>query len=270
MSFGIHGDLPSSQFASPQKKVRQQENIACLPVTVRVIGDAAKASEGGDLRVHGQEVGMLLVVGVVEHIVKQDTSIECVVNDGTGRIKARHYFSGMKPDLENIDVGKYVSAVGNVRTAPALHLGVQFMALCDSPDVISYHMIEVAHAFLTLQRGGRVPSTPAAKRLIPLVHASESSTPGGADRMTPPKMAKLDLGPAKLQFQAKSESGADLKQAVLECLKASSNGDAGLAVSEIAAKCSAADVSDVKMHLAELVDDGDAFSTIDDDHFGAV
>ena len=46
--------------------------------------------------------------------------------------------------------------------------------------------------------------------------------------------------------------------------------DAGLAVSEIAAKCSAAYVSDVRMHLAELVDDGDAFSTIDDDHFGAV
>jgi hypothetical protein len=264
------GYTVGSQGSSPQKKVRQEEKFACLPVTIRSIDVGTKSSEGGDLRIHGEEVGMLLVVGVVESIVKQAASFEFVVNDGTGRIKARHYFTEMKPELENVDAGKYVSLVANVRTAPALHLGVQFMAPIDSPDVISYHMIEAAHAALKIQRAGSFPSTPAAKRMIASPQASDSGTPWGADLMSPQKNAKVEIAPVKMEVDMKTESGGDLKKAVLECLKAQANGEAGLALSEIAAKFPSAQMVDVKKHLADLVDEGDAFTTIDDDHFASV
>ena len=54
-----------------------------------------------------------------------------MVNDGTGRIKARHDFTEIQPELENVDAGQYVTLVANVRTASAPHLGVQFIAPID-------------------------------------------------------------------------------------------------------------------------------------------
>ena len=265
------GGAPASQVASPQQNVRREEKFTCLPVTIRSVEVGRNISEGGDFRIHGEEVGMVLVVAVVESIVKQAHSFEFVVNDGTGRIQARHYFTEMKSELENLAPGKYVSLVANVRTVPAPHLAVQFMALIDSPDVISYHTIEAAHAALTIQRAGSFPSTPAAKRSITSPPVSDSVSPSWADLMSPPKKSKLEIAPMKTVADTKDESVGDLKQSVLECLKAAQPlGEAGLSLSEIAGMFPSAQLLDVSKHLADLVDDGEAFTTIDDEHFASI
>merc|ERR1712166_92807 len=110
--------------------------------------------DGGELRIHGEEPSMLVLVGQVESLVKQAASMEFTLNDSTGRIKARHFFpnSEPRPELERLESGSYVSVVASVRTAPTLHLGVQFITIVQSADEISYHMIESAHAALKLQK----------------------------------------------------------------------------------------------------------------------
>merc|ERR1719330_1173100 len=64
--------------------------------------------------------------------------------------------------------------------------------------------------------------------------------------------------------------GAELRAALLEVLRDPSIAEEGLHVGIIAQKVGGAAVADVKVVVAELVDDGDLFSTITEEHFAAV
>merc|ERR1719336_2755791 len=118
--------------------------------------------------IHGVEAGMLLMIGVVEAWSRQAMSVEFQLNDGTGRLKARHYLTDGQPrDSEELSAGQYVSVFGNVRTAPELHFAVAGIRAVQSADEIAYHMIEVAHAAIKLQKSPSQPKSP--KTLEPRV-----------------------------------------------------------------------------------------------------
>merc|ERR1719356_2124454 len=89
------------------------------------------------------------------------------LNDSTGRLKARYFVSDPQVgELESITAGAYVSVFGSVRTAPAVHLAINGLRLVHSADEVSYHMIEVAHAMLLLQRPSKptVLDAPVSKK----------------------------------------------------------------------------------------------------------
>merc|ERR1719330_1054558 len=135
--------------------------MACLPLTVRIVEDAVerqRVTGVDELCVHGVEMGqssMMLLVGAVEQLVKQTSSVQFVLNDGTGRVKVRHYTTSDADSagLEGIVDGGYITVVGSVRTSPALHISATFLHSVASANEVSYHMIEVAHAALKLKRG---------------------------------------------------------------------------------------------------------------------
>merc|ERR1719336_3828 len=110
---------------------------------------------------------MLILIGVVESLLRQGSSLEFTVNDATGRMKARHFVT--EPALKGFDdivPGRYVSMYGNVRTAPIVHFAVAGLRVVRSADEISYHMIECAHAATKLRKSGPAsePSTPSQKK----------------------------------------------------------------------------------------------------------
>jgi len=268
---------------SPQKAKRQEEKQSCVPVTVRMVDTAVKTStmDGGELRIHGEETSMVVLVGMVENLVKQAASLEFSLNDASGRIKARHFFpnSEPRPELEKLESGCYISVVASVRTAPTLHLGVQFMNIVSSADEISYHMIESAHAALKLQKPSAVdPLTPAAKRPVasPQFDAQPPTwSPNAQLSMSPPKEANQAVSsvtpvpmivttPSKIKME-----GDALKNAVIEYLRKEGPavGEAGVSVSAVAAGLEPTSLADVKGCLAALVEDGDVYTTLDDDHF---
>merc|ERR1711908_156748 len=108
------------------------------------------------------------------------------LNDSTKRIKVRQYLTDSNPNTNNIMAGFYVSVVGNVRTSPEAHISAQFVAAADSPDQVSYHMIESVHAMLKLTRKTE-PMTPAPKRPIatPQVAAPPMPTSMPVDSFSP-------------------------------------------------------------------------------------
>merc|ERR1719401_2152317 len=168
--------------ASPEsasRRPRQEEKQSCLPVTIRAIEAAvAKRQDSGDeLNFFGLELSTLIVVAVVENVVRQSTGLEVSLNDGTGRIKARYFCTDPQPgELERIAAGTYISACGNVRAAPALHFAINGLKPIESADEVSYHMIEVAHAMLSLQQPAKVVAadTSAAKSLASDFHAVQT------------------------------------------------------------------------------------------------
>lgn len=263
-----------TQNSSPQKAKRQEEKQSCVPVTARIIETAIKNMEGGEIRIHGEEPNMLVLVGQVESLVKQAASLEFTLNDATGRVKARHFFPNQeaRPEFDKLESGCYVSVVANMRTAPTVHLGVQFMTIVQSPDEISYHIIESAHAALKLQGKNKDPATPAAKRPIasPMTVGSQGPTWSPDVAMSPVK-EPITVVPVPLSFASANVklAGEALKNAVLELLRKEgpSTGDLGVELAKVGAGLEATPLADVKGCLAQLLDDGDVYTTLDDDHF---
>lgn len=263
LSFGFG----SSPEVSPQKKTRQEEKQACLPVTIKTVLEAA-GSASDEVRIHGEEVSMIMLVGVAESVVAQVTSVEFVLNDSSERLKIRQYLS---TESHPIRSGQYVTVVGQIRMKPELHLSAQFAYSVDSPDQVSYHMIESAHAMLKLTRGKTDPMTPASKRPVATPQLSENSRDMAVD--TPQKESKPAIssslnnsvgGGSKL-------SGDALRSALISFLKQQgSSHPEGMEFADIARQMEPCAGVEIRKCLGDLVGEGEVYNTIDDDHFSAI
>merc|ERR1711865_93987 len=278
MGGGTQGGYDAGiQNSSPKKAKRQEEKQTCIAITARIIESAVQNMEGGELHIHGEQPSMVLLVGQVESLVKQAAGLEFTLNDSTGRIKARHFFPNQeaRPEFDKLESGCYVSLVANLRTAPAVHLGVQFMTIVQSPDEISYHIIEAAHAALKLQPTVKDPSTPAAKRPVASPQTVGSQGPAWSPdvTMSPPKEVKeaVNVVPVPMSFASAKVKlqGEDLKNAVIELLRKEgpATGELGVELAKVGAGLDATPLADVKGCLTQLLEDGDVYTTLDDDHF---
>jgi len=262
--FGYGGDAAAPTQEAPKAK-KQEEKQTCLPVTVRILQDAvAKHADSQEVIIHGAEVSIVHIVGVIENFVKQTAMVEFQINDATGRMKVRYYGSGSgsMEDLTGLTNGAYVSVVGNLRTSPAAHVSAMSLQPVQNADAVSYHSIEVVHAALRL----RNPTTLAPVGL----------GMGAADPVTPAKLqAGTNLSPAKLEAPVPVPMAVqgDLRSSVMEVLRKvqESGNDVGLDVTTLVARLpqgsSSQKVNDV---LSQLVTDGEAFTTIDDNHFAMI
>lgn len=270
MFFGSQGATakPASQPEATSRKA-DENRTNCLPVTLRMLEDALSQRAGDDeLQIHGMPHAMLHIVGTVESLTRQTHSLELSINDGTGRIKARYFVNGSE-DLKDLQLGKYVSAVGQARSAPTVHFAVTFMSLIQSPDEVSYHMIEAAHAALKLDKD-RTPDTPAAKKKVGAEISPEKSgdpselTPSPVRSVQPQLTEAAPAAPAKLD-------AAGLQAAVLKYIQTAGEGrEEGLDTDAVVKYFGSSPAAEVKGTLAKLVDLGDVFNTIDEEHFSAL
>jgi len=249
---------------SPQKTARAEEKYTCLPVTTKTVSDAVAQMQGDELRIHSQEVHMVLLAGIVEGLVKQAASLEFVLNDSTGSLRVRQYFTDSNASAEKFVAGQYVTVVGNIRVAPELHVSAQFVNCVESSDHVRYHIIESVHASLKLRNvNARDIATP--QKLARPVHALTTAAPAAA--ASPTSMMKPSA--ADVAMPSAGTGDEVLRSAVLAMLqKVAENADGpGLKVSAIAQELAPAKEEVVKACLKALVDAGEAFNTIDDDHF---
>jgi len=263
--------------AGAAKKPRQEESQPCLPVTIRTIELALAQRDGGDaeLHIHGVEPGMLVLVGLVESVAHQAASIDFMLNDTTGRIKARYYVTEGEPALTGVEVGRYVSLAAAVRTTPAVHLTVTCLRPIASADEISYHMIECGHAALKLQQQSKVgdilQTTPVKKRADEDEALSSIKAAPAAPTMTDINMAPAASVVAAAPSAAKVPlQGAALRAAVLELLQQDGVSAEGVSFARFRERFSATPEGEVRSTIQGLVSDGDAYNTIDEDHFAAI
>mmetsp|Transcript_151497 Transcript_151497/g.385105 ORF Transcript_151497/g.385105 Transcript_151497/m.385105 type:complete len:294 (+) Transcript_151497:67-948(+) len=277
LGFGT-SQTPAANSPEGAKRPRQEEKQTCLPVTIRAmeVAVAQRAEGGDDLKFFGTEPSMLIIVAAVESVVRQSTGLELSLNDATGRIKARYFVTDPQPGhLESIVEGRYISAFGSVRSAPAMHFAINGLRLVESADEVSYHMIEAAYAALRLQHGPKEPATPAPKRaaveaapdlLSPQKDMSSvPAAPPAAAVATAPE-ASPQAAPVK---PAGALSGAELRAGVLEAIRGEESPE-GMALTALFAKFPTSTQGQVREVVDGLVSDGEIFGTIDDEHFSAV
>jgi len=254
----LGGDVSATQ----QRRGRQEEKQTAVPATIRVIETAVAERGDGELLFFGHEASFVVLVASVEAVSKSHASMDLVLNDATGRIRARHFGAAESPELEAVAPGRYVSVVGNVRTSPELHFAATFIKVLDSADWISHHMAEVAHTKLKLQRGGIEAPT-----LLPAKTAAVAAT---APFLEP--NAKDPLVVTKVPgFQANAPapgSGPMDKAALMAFVSSeSAKGPEGVAVGTVCQRFKLWPEAEIRAALRELADNAELFNTVDEDHF---
>merc|ERR1719353_1449323 len=110
---------------TPEKRGRQEDKQTCTAATVRLLLEGQKAAEqeSKELQLHGVDVVNVTLVGVVEGLVRQATMLEFTLNDGSGRVKVRHYKNDSSDsEKDALAAGQYASVVGSLRSSPAVHI----------------------------------------------------------------------------------------------------------------------------------------------------
>jgi hypothetical protein len=264
-----------------KKQRKQEEKQACLPVTIRAIEQAVqtKVESGGELLFFGKEPGMLVLVACVEMVKKSGAVMEVSLNDGSGRIKARHYINeNSKKYVESVEAGRYINVIGNVRSAPEVHFAIQMLKPVNSADDVSFHWIEVAHTALKLTKGtsSTEPLTPSRP-----VTSKTQEKPGGWE-ISPPKeisthqkadepMPQVSTTAPTIPAVSAPLKGPALKEAVMHFLKAEQEGKpAGVGMKAFYTKFDSVGHDVIKSLLNDMLECGDVFNTIDDTHFQAM
>jgi len=261
------------------KQPRQEEKSSVLPVTIRSIEKALAKTTDSEVSFFGTEPATLLLVAVVESVSQEGLHVEFMLNDSTGRIKVRHYAVDAESMLKCVEVGRYLQVAGQLRTSPEAHISVQNARVARSADDISYHMIESAHAALRLTKGKVEPSTPMPK----------SKTAPQAVEVTPPKevtpAAAVNFSSPVSGYSAPSAAvvyaappmpekkaaegpleGDALKAAAKVALKPYADTEEGVSVKVLSAQLKCPEAS-LRTALVQLMDEGDVFNTLDDEHF---
>jgi len=278
---GQNGTIAAPGGGEERLKQRGEEKQTCLAVTVRSIEHAMQQEEPSFF---GSQPELLILVASVESVTKQPSNLDLVVNDATGRIRVRQFLSGDTADAEHegIEVGRYVHMFGQARSKPQPHFVAQGIRPVRSADEVSFHAIEAAHSALRLQRG---PRAAAPAQTTPV----KAQAPQGADlaapALTPPKAPEptaTEAPAADLAARAVSHtsapappaalSGAALREALAAFLveEGEAKGEVGCSRGELLARFKAASEAEVNGLLSGLISDGEAITTIDDDHFQAV
>ena len=127
-----------------------------MPVTVKILATACQAASTSDepVRVHGQELQNITLVGKILSLEAGTTSFNYVLTDGTGQVEVKKWIDDENVDsmIELAKEGRYVRIFGNVRSVNGNHI-VQSFTIRPITDFneVTFHNLEViyVHNFFT-------------------------------------------------------------------------------------------------------------------------
>eukprot|EP00451_Oxyrrhis_marina_P005934 CAMPEP_0204277838 /NCGR_PEP_ID=MMETSP0468-20130131/29534_1 /ASSEMBLY_ACC=CAM_ASM_000383 /TAXON_ID=2969 /ORGANISM="Oxyrrhis marina" /LENGTH=255 /DNA_ID=CAMNT_0051254677 /DNA_START=50 /DNA_END=817 /DNA_ORIENTATION=+ len=247
-------DSPRSPNAAPRAGAeRPKQNL--LPVNAEILRTAQKAPGSEKIVVHAVVADRLTLVGTVKAKTETSTCIEYELSDATGDVSVKDYRD--KRTGKAVQVDDVVRVVGQARvhSGPA-SMSVTYMAPVESSDEVEFHETEVKYVAYKLKPDNAVTrlafaspekEVKAEKRL-----ASENDEPN----------AKKRLASENDEPNAKAPKTASLRDRVVEYLKTAPT-DAGYKVAEVQKHLSGENPASVSSMLQTLVDEADAFTTVD-------
>ncbi|KAF4688518.1 replication factor A protein 2 [Perkinsus olseni] len=260
-----------------------RESMGLIPVTAAMINNAMNEMEVGDInfKFHGKEASMVEIVGAVIDIQRRtESGIEYTIDDGTGCVQAKRFvdssLSAMTgaPPTDDIQVGQYVSVVGRLRRLNVeSNINAHHIEVLSTPDRIAYHMIAVAHAMVMLT--DEIPKMKAA-----LQGSGNPQPPQTNQAMKTPQQQNFGQAStyqtqaSRPLMQRMSSAGgnavlARARQLLLPELRAAFGGmNAAFSRQQVLMRFSTRFHHDeINQLLQALTDDGQLYTTDDDDHF---
>ncbi|EDR14860.1 uncharacterized protein LACBIDRAFT_244225, partial [Laccaria bicolor S238N-H82] len=217
------------------------------PLTIAQLNKATQAHTDAEWQVDGMEIGQVTIVGHVSSIQAQTTNCVYVIDDGTGRIEARHWsvFFPRLPfqSINEVREKTYVRVTGGLKTfGSKRYINTTHVRPSKDPHEVYFHILEAITVTLTLERG---PVSPRGADST-MANYTNLSAPIGDEYSHRPK----------------------LEQDICRFIAEQPANDAGIHVAAIArAVGGGGDAHRISDALDKLMDDGLVFTTIDDSHF---
>ncbi|RPA82816.1 replication protein A, subunit RPA32 [Ascobolus immersus RN42] len=230
---------------------KTQKSFTLRPVTIKQLNDAEQPIEN-DFRIDDVEVTHVTFIGQIRNISPQPTNILYKMDDGTGTIEVKQWINpeAEAPKNPELEEGRYARVTGALKPAG----GKRFVAgttlrLVTDMNEINYHFLEAVAVHLHYTRGPVdqfMAGGGARKAVTSGVDVAMGGMGGG--------------GGSGASFAGLSRHAAT----VLQFIKNENNNE-GVAVEQISVRTKLG-LSEVLKAKDELVNEGRAFTTVDENH----
>lgn len=203
------------------------------------------------------EIGQVTVVATVISIQSQTTNCVYWLDDGTGRMEARHWVdSTNEEDSEKwggITEHSYIRVMGGLKAfANKRYINAQHLRPVKDSHEIFFHVLEAMTVTMIMEKGPPLRPGETPKAAVANGDAGQSAY-------------------AAQSYAASSNSGQitrlpPLQRKIAEFMQNTSCGEEGIHVGAIA-RAVGGDARSISEALDRLMDEGLVFSTIDDSHF---
>ncbi|OAX41970.1 replication protein A, subunit RPA32 [Rhizopogon vinicolor AM-OR11-026] len=254
------GSPYGSTSGSPGGAGRKSEIAHSLrPLTAFQLLNATQAHSDAEWMLDDTELGQVTIVGHVVSIQSQATNNLYWLDDGTGRIEARHWIDSSVEETGSnaITEGSYVRVSGSLKMfGNKRYVNANHIRPVKSPHEIYFHLLEAMTVTLIWQRGpplrpGQNPSTTVPPAVSSNVTGSSAYT---AQSHTAAANNSQFSHLPKLQY------------AIVTFIQSQHANEEGVHVGAIARAVGGTAVT-ISNALDTLMDDGLVFTTIDDSHF---
>jgi len=246
----INGSPTFSQSqSSPSTKKRDAQSLT--PVTIKQLQNLE--SKDSKYKLDGKDLAQVTFVGVILSCEQQQTNLNYMIDDGTGKMNVRIYIDLEDETQRSDEENTYVRVVGNLREFNGgLHVvGFTLLPIKDFNE-ITFHNLEVISVHLLNTKG----------------------PPGGAAPVTGTQQASgaqgFSAAPAAAAGGAGggggASSGGDLQQQVLKIFEADGS-DTGASIDSVASQFPNATKAAIREAVEFLSDEGHLYSTVDEDHY---
>ncbi|PPQ87992.1 hypothetical protein CVT25_001071 [Psilocybe cyanescens] len=270
----LQGGSPFSQSGSPGGTKRTEASNSLRPFTLSQLIKATQAHTDAEWRIDDIEIGQATVVGQVVSVQKQTTNFVYMVDDGTGKMEARHWVDNSNEDestkFGEIAEGRYVRVTGGIKSfGKKRYLNATHIREIQDPHEIYFHILEAITVNLIMERG---PVQLLSLYNNPLLTTSKPSNPLGSNNR-----ANEDGAGNLSAYSAQNAGGPNdqyshlppLQRNIIRFILNQPPREEGIHVAAIAKAIGASgdDAHKISAALDKLMDDGHVFTTIDDSHF---
>jgi len=161
----LQGGSPFSASGSPGGGQRTEISHSLRPLTVMQLNKASQAHTDAEWRVDDVEIGQVTIVGQVVFVQSQTTNCVYTIDDGTGRIEARHWIDSSSEEgaskWKEIEAGKNVRVTGGLKSfGKKRYINVTHIRNVKDPHELYFHTLEAIAVNLIIERGP--PSNPSS------------------------------------------------------------------------------------------------------------
>ncbi|KAK7693495.1 hypothetical protein QCA50_003063 [Cerrena zonata] len=250
------GDSPfGSNSGTPGSGHKRNNSPSVRPVTIKQILTATQVHSEADWVIDNAEVGTVTVVAQVISIQKQATNIVYNLDDGTGRLEARHWVdpSAMEEDEEEpVTEGVVIYMMGNIKAfSNKRYINTSQKRVSKDPHEIYFHLLNAMTTKLQLERG------PPNGSGVPTVSSSTKTERGDASAYT---------AQATISTNNQWASLPAFHQQVLNAILSHPASELGVDVGAIA-KIVGGQAAHLSATLDSLLDGGHIYTTVDESHF---
>ncbi|KAI0928429.1 hypothetical protein AcW1_005676 [Taiwanofungus camphoratus] len=151
--FGSSSGSPSGTI-----RARGAASHSLRPTTIKQLINATQAHSDAEWMIEETEIGQVTVVAQVISIQTQTTNSVYWLDDGTGRLEARHWVdSGNEEDSERwggIVEGVYIRVMGSMKSfGNKKYINATHLRRIQDPTEVQFHFLEAMTVTLIFQKG---------------------------------------------------------------------------------------------------------------------